>query len=299
MNYVFHLLIYFGVYAILAMGLNLVVGYCGLLTLAHAGYFAVGAYAYALGTLAWGMDSISALLLAFAAGGVLSLLTSLPTWRLKGDYFVMASMAVQVLIYSAAYNWVNSEAPLGSLSNLTNGPFGIAGVSRPVIFGCKLSSLGAMAAYSLIVAAVCMGVCHLLQTAPWGRTLKCMRDDELATKNLGKNVQLLKVQSLSVACALAAVAGAIYASYTSYIDPSLASMDQSILLLSMIFVGGMGNLRGPLAGAAILLLIPEVLRFMNIPDAVAAEIRVMLYGLMLVLIVRFKPEGVAGDYKVN
>jgi len=112
-------------------------------------------------------------------------------------------------------------------------------------------------------------------------------------------VQLLKVQSLSVACALAAVAGAIYASYTSYIDPSLASMDQSILLLSMIFVGGMGNLKGPLAGAAILLLIPEVLRFMNIPDAVAAEIRVMLYGLMLVLIVRFKPEGVAGDYKVN
>ena len=239
MNYVFHLLIYFGVYAILAMGLNLVVGYCGLLTLAHAGYFAVGAYAYALGTLAWGMDSISALLLAFAAGGV------------------------------------------------------------PVIFGCKLSSLGAMAAYSLIVAAVCMGVCHLLQTAPWGRTLKCMRDDELATKNLGKNVQLLKVQALVVACALAAVAGAIYASYTSYIDPSLASMDQSILLLSMIFVGGMGNLKGPLAGAAILLLIPEVLRFMNIPDAVAAEIRVMLYGLMLVLIVRFKPEGIAGDYKVN
>jgi branched-chain amino acid transport system permease protein len=126
-----------------------------------------------------------------------------------------------------------------------------------------------------------------------------MRDDELAAKNLGKNVQLLKVQALFVACALAAVAGALYASYTSYIDPSLASMDQSILLLSMIFVGGMGNLKGPLAGAAILLLIPEVLRFMNIPDAVAAEIRVMLYGLMLVLIVRFRPEGVVGDYKVN
>ncbi len=299
MNYVFHLLIYFGVYAILAMGLNLVVGYCGLLTLAHAGYFAIGAYAYALGTLAWGMDSLSALLLAFVAGGVTSLLTSLPTWRLKGDYFVMVSMAVQVLIYSAAYNWVNSGAALGSLSNLTNGPFGIAGVPRPVIFGCKLGTLGAMAAYSLIIAALCMGICHLLQTSPWGRLLKCMRDDELATRNLGKNVQLLKVQALSVACALAAVAGAIYASYTSYIDPSLASMDQSILLLSMIFVGGMGNLKGPLAGAAILLLIPEVLRFMNIPDAVAAEIRVMLYGLMLVLIVRFKPEGVAGDYKVT
>ena len=299
MNYVFHLLIYFGIYAILAMGLNLVVGYCGLLTLAHAGYFAVGAYAYALGTLAWGLDSISSLLLAFAAGGVLSLLTSLPTWRLKGDYFVMASMAVQVLIYSTAYNWVTSDAPVGTLANLTNGPFGMAGISRPVLFGVKLSSLGLMALFSLAGAAVCMGVCSLLQASPWGRTLKCLRDDELAAKNLGKKVQLFKVQALSVACAFAAVAGAIYASYTSYIDPSLASMDQSILLLSMVFVGGMGNLKGPLAGAAILLLIPEVLRFMHIPDAVAAEIRVMLYGLMLVLIVRFKPEGVAGDYKVN
>ena len=299
MNYVFHLLIYFGIYAILAMGLNLVVGYCGLLSLAHAGYFAVGAYAYALGTLAWGLDSISSLLLAFAAGGVLSLLTSLPTWRLKGDYFVMVSMAVQVLIYSTAYNWVSSDAPVGTLANLTNGPFGMAGISRPVLFGVKLSSLGSMALFSLAGAAVCMGVCGLLQTSPWGRGLKCMRDDELAAKNLGKNVQLFKVQALSVACAFAAVAGAVYASYTSYIDPSLASMDQSILLLSMVFVGGMGNLKGPLAGAAILLLIPEVLRFMHIPDTVAAEIRVMLYGLLLVLIVRFKPEGVAGDYKVN
>ena len=95
------------------------------------------------------------------------------------------------------------------------------------------------------------------------------------------------------------MAGAVYAGYTSYIDPSLATMDQSILFLSMIFVGGMGNLKGPVAGAAILLLIPEVLRFMQIPDAVAAEIRVMLYGLLLVLIVRFKPEGVAGEYRVN
>lgn len=299
MNYVFHLLIYFGVYAILAMGLNLIVGYCGFLSLAHAGYFAIGAYAYALGTLAWGLDSLSAIMLAFLSGGVLSLLTSLPTWRLKGDYFVMASMAVQVLIYSAAYNWVDPESTVGTLANLTNGPFGIAGVSRPVLFGIKLNSLGAMAAFSLVIAALCTCLCYFLQTAAWGRALKCMRDDELATRNLGKNVQLFKVQALFVACALAAVAGAIYASYTSYIDPSLASMDQSILLLSMIFVGGMGNLKGPLAGAAILLFIPEVLRFLSIPDAVAAEIRVMLYGLLLVLIVRFRPEGVAGEYKVN
>ena len=299
MNYLYHLLVYFGVYATLALGLNLVVGYCGLLTLAHAGYFAVGAYAYALGVSAWGLDPMLAMVLAFVVGGVLSTLVSLTTWRLKGDYFVMATMAVQVFLYSAAYNWVSTEAPVGSLVNLTNGPFGIAGVARPSVFGIKLATLGSMAAFSLGVAGLAMLVCWLLQTSPWGRLLKCMRDDELATRNLGKNVQLLKVQALFLASALAAVAGAVYAGYTSYIDPSLATMDQSILFLSMIFVGGMGNLKGPLAGAAILLLIPEVLRFMQIPDAVAAEIRVMLYGLLLVLIVRFKPEGVAGEYRVN
>lgn len=299
MNYLFHLLTYFGIYAILAMSLNIIVGYCGLLTLAHAGYFAVGAYAYALGTLCLGLDAVSAILLACLTGGILSFLISLPTWRLKGDYFVMASMAVQVLLYSAAYNWVNSDAKLGSLTNMTNGPFGIAGISRPTILGYKLSSLASMSLFSLAIAAIVMLICYLLLYSPWGRVLKCMRDDELVTRNLGKSVQILKVEALLIACAMAAVAGAIYASYTSYIDPSLASMDQSILLLSMILVGGLGNLRGPLVGAAVLLLIPEVLRFMHIPDSVAAEIRVMLYGILLIVIVRFMPSGLAGDYKVN
>ncbi len=299
MNYLYHLLIYFGIYATLAMSLNIIVGYCGLLTLAHAGYFAIGAYAYALGTLVLGLDAISALLLAFVVGSVLSLLVSLPTWRLKGDYFVMASMAVQILVYSAAYNWVNSDAKLGSFTNLTNGPFGIAGIPRPVIFGMKLSSLGSMAILSLLIATIFLGVCYLLLKSPWGRVLMCMRDDELVTRNLGKSVPFLKVQAIAIASAMAAVVGALYGSYTSYIDPSLASMDQSILLLSMVLVGGVGNLRGPLVGAAVLLGIPEILRFMHIPDPVAAELRVMLYGLLLVVIVRFKPSGIAGIYKVS
>lgn len=299
MNYLFHLLIYFGIYAMLAMSLNIVVGYCGLLTLAHAGYFAIGAYAYAIGTLCLKLDACSALMLVFCVGGILSLLISLPTWRLKGDYFIMASLAVQVLIYSAAYNWVNTSAKLGALTNMTNGPFGIAGISRPVFFGVKLTSLADMCLFSLTLAAIFLGISHLLLKSPWGRVLQCMRDDELVTRNLGKKIQILKVQALFIASAMAAIAGAVYASYTSYIDPSLASIDQSILLLSMVLVGGVGNLMGPLAGAAVLLLIPEILRFLHIPDQIAAEARVMLYGLLLVIMVRLKPSGLAGNYKIN
>lgn len=299
MSYFFHLLTYFGIFAILTMSLNIVIGYCGLLTLAHAGYFAVGAYAYAVGTLCWGMDFLSALLFASVVGGVTSLLISIPTWRLKSDFFVMNSIAVQVLFYSAAHNWTSSTANLGTIFNMSNGPLGIAGITRPDIWGYKFNSLASMAGLSLMMMMLFVGVCWLLLTSPWGRVLQCMRDDELATRNLGKHVHFLKIQALFIASSMAAIAGALYASYTSFINPSLASIDQSILLLTMLLVGGAGNIYGPLAGAAILLLIPEILRFFPVPDSVAAEIRVMLYGLLLIIIVRFMPSGVAGKYKVN
>ena len=299
MSYLYHLLIYFGIYASLAMSLNIVVGYCGLLTLAQAGHFAIGAYAYALGVTCWGMNSACALILAFVAGGISSLLISIPTWRLKGDYFVLVSMSVQVLIYAAAYNWMNSDASPGTLKNLTNGPFGIAGIPRPEFFGFKFNSSGSMALFSLAITVFFALVSKRLLCAPFGRVLQCLRDDELATRNLGKSVLVFKLEALLIASSMASVAGAVFASYTSYISPSMASMDQSILLLSMIIVGGMGNLAGPMTGAATLLLIPEVLRFMHLPDAVAAEMRIMLYGLLLVLLVHFKPSGIAGTREME
>ena len=123
-----HLMIYFGVYGILAISLNILVGACGLLTLAHAGYFALGAYTYAVATVAFGVDTISAIGLSVGMAAIFSLMISLPTWRLKGDYFVIASIAIQVLIYSAIYNWVESNAPLGTMDNMTNGPFGISSI---------------------------------------------------------------------------------------------------------------------------------------------------------------------------
>ncbi len=298
MNYVFHLLIYFNLYAILALSLNLVVGYCGLLTLAHAGYYAIGAYTYALLSQVAGLGFIPA-----AAGGmivpaVLSLAVSLPSWRFKGDFFVMVSLAVQALLFSLLYNWFNAGAPVGSLSNLTNGPFGISGIPRPAILGYRFDTVGSMAALSFVLLGLSALVFWRLKGSPWGRLLRAMRDDELATRGLGKNTRLAKVQAFAFACAFAGLAGVIYASYVSYIDPSSASLDESILMLSMLLVGGAGNFRGPLVGAAVLIAIPELLRFAAIPDAVAANLRLLLYGLLLVLMVHLRPQGLAGEYRV-
>lgn len=299
MNYLFHILTYFGIYAILSLSLNIVVGYCGSMTLAHAGYFAIGAYTYALGVCYWGMLSPVAMLLAFAAGGVASILISLPTWRLKGDYFVMVSMAVQVLLYSVAYNWFFPGAQPGSLKNLTNGPFGITGIPRPSSGGFTLDTPLSMSLLSLTALIFFIVLCYLLLNSPFGRVLNCLRDDELATRNLGKKVQVFRFKAFGIASGMAAFAGALYAAYTSYIDPSLASMDQSILLLSMIIVGGLGNLSGPLIGAVILLLIPEMLRFLKLPDSIAAETRIMLYGILLVVIVHIMPSGIAGKQEMK
>lgn len=299
MNYLYHVLTYFGIYAILALSLNIVVGYCGAMTLAHAGYFAIGAYSYALGVCSWGMNPLLAMLFAFAVGGAASVLISLPTWRLKGDYFVMVSMSVQVLIYSIAYNWVMPGKSFGSWENLTNGPFGITAIPRPAAVGFAFDSSLSMSLLSIGSLIFFMFFCRLLLNSPFGRILNCLRDDELATRNLGKYVQLFKFKAFFIASAMAAFAGALYASYTSYIEPGLASMDQSILLLSMIIVGGLGNLTGPLIGAAVLLLIPEILRFLNLPDSIAAEARIMLYGILLVVIVRFMPSGIAGEREMK
>lgn len=287
MNYILHLLIYLDIYLIVAMSLNLLMGYGGLLQVAHAAYYGIGAYVTALCMLKLGLGFIPAIFLSMVITGTLSLLVSLPAWRFKGDFFVMVSLAVQSLVYTILYNW----------TGLTSGPFGISGIPRPEIFGYKFDSLYSIFGLATALAAFCVLIMALLLNSHWGRILKAMRDDELAARSLGKNTRLIKLQAFSVACAFVAVAGGIYATYISYIDPTSFTLDESILMLSMIIIGGTGNIRGPLVGAAILIAIPEILRFVHIPDVVAANLRLMIYGIMLIGIAHLRPQGIAGVYR--
>ena len=299
MNYLLHLLVYFDIYLIVALSLNLVVGYCGLLTLAHAGYYALGGYAYALFSLNLGWGFVPAALAGALIAAVLSLAVSLPAWRLRGDFFVLVSLAVQALIFSVLYNWSSAEAPLGTWRNLTNGPYGISGIPRPDLFGWEITTPVAMALFATAVAGLCALILWRLKTSPWARLLLAMREDELAARGLGKNTRLAKVQAFLISSSLVAVAGSLYAAYVRYLDPSSASLDESILMLSMVIVGGLGNFRGPLVGAAVLVLLPEALRFLTLPDAQAANLRLLIYGLLLILMMHFRPQGIAGEYRVQ
>lgn len=289
MNYLLHLLIYLDIYLIVAISLNLLMGYGGLLQVAHAAYYGIGAYVAALAMLKFGWGFFPAVGLAVVVTGILSLAVSLPAWRFRGDYFVMVSLAVQSVGYSLLYNWVD----------LTNGPFGLTGIPRPSIFGYKFDTIGVVTLFASVIAGMCILCTVLLLRSPWGRLLKAMRDDELAARSLGKNTRMAKLQAFMFACALVAVAGSLYATYVSYIDPTSFTLDESILMLSMVIVGGTGNLRGPLVGAFILIALPELLRFVYIPDVVAANVRLMIYGLLLVLMAHFRPQGVSGTYRLQ
>ncbi len=299
MSYLFHMIIYLSIYTIVALSLNLVVGYCGLINLAHAGYFAVGSYAYALATLTLGWGFVPSMFLGVGIAVVLSLTISLPAWRFKGNTFVIFSIAVQALLFSLLYNWCRLGEEPGTWSNLTNGPSGLAGISRPVILSVKCSTMWSIALLSVALAITCSILTWLMVCSPWGRFLQAVRDDELAARGLGKSARSARVQAFIVTCGMVAIAGALYASYVGYVDPSISSLDESILMLCMVIVGGTGNFRGPLIGALVLLAIPEILRFLQIPDAVAANCRLLIYGFALVIMMHLRPQGLMGTYRVQ
>jgi branched-chain amino acid transport system permease protein len=287
MNYILHLLIYLDIYIIITISLNLLMGYGGLFQLAHAAYYGIGAYTTALLMVSFGWGFIPAIICSIIVTGCLSFLVSIPAWRFRSDYFVMLSLAVQVAIYSLLYNW----------TGLTNGPFGVTGIPKPAIFGYKMDTLSNMFILSTVTVIICGIILFILLRSPWGKVLKAMRDDELAARGLGKNTRLFKMQAFLISCSMVSLAGGLYATYVSYIDPTSFTMEESILMLSMVIVGGTGNFRGPIVGAFTLIAIPEILRFVHIPEVFASNLRLLIYGLLIITMAHFRPQGLAGEYR--
>ncbi len=299
MIYLAHLIIYLSIYLIVTSSLNLIVGYCGLITLAHAGFFAVGSYVYALISIRLGWEFLPAVAASIIIAMVLSLCVSFPAARLRGNFFVLVSLTIQALLFGAFYNWASPGSELGTWRNLTNGAIGISAIPKPVLFGIVLYSSTAIAALAISLAISCIGLLWVLIHSPWGRLLQTIRDDELAALSIGKNTAIVKMQAIAIACGLVAISGALYAAYTSFIDPSMAALEESNLMLSMVVIGGVGNFRGPLISALILLIVPEILNTLHLPTAIAANLRLGIYGLLLVILMHLRPQGLFGRYQVE
>ena len=199
MTYLLHILIYIGIFSILSMSLNLLAGYTGILSMAHAAFYGIGAYAAVLLALKVGTPFLLNLVIGMMAAAALGAMVGFPSLRIKDDYFIIATFAFQVIVYSVLNNWVS----------FTGGPMGLPGIPQPVIFGWTISSHVEYLVLTLVLAAFAFWVCKRLVSSPYGRVLKGIREDEIWTQALGKNVAMFKVKTFVVSASLAAIAGAL------------------------------------------------------------------------------------------
>jgi branched-chain amino acid transport system permease protein len=251
-----------------------------------AAFYGVGSYIAALMALKVHSPFLLNLLLAVGGSAILGALVGIPSLRIKDDYFVIATFAFQIITFST----------LNNLVSITGGPLGLAGIPRPVIFGFTFST---HFHFSILVGVLCFVTLWLssrIVKSPFGRVLKAIREDEVFVQSLGKNVAAYKVIIFMFGAGLAAIAGVMYATYISYIDPTSFTVMESIFIISMVIIGGAGNLWGSVIGAVMLITLPEVLRFIGLPNAIAANIRQMLYGSLLVAFMIWRPQGLIGEY---
>lgn len=286
MEYLAHILIMIGIYAILAMSLDLLVGHTGLLSVAHAAFFGVGAYTGALACLELGWPFPAALALAVVACVVLGVLVGLPSLRIRDDYFLIATFAFQIAMFCIMQNW----------TSFTGGPMGVPGIPPPQIMGWTISGQWEFLVVVMILAGVVALIASRLIASPLGRVLRSIREDEIFVTSLGKNVAQFKVMIISVSAGMAGVAGVLYAEYFTFIDPSSFTVMESILILAMVIIGGAGSLWGPVVGAAVLVILPELLRFTGLSSGTAADIRQILYGAALLICMLLRPQGIRGRY---
>lgn len=286
MDYLAHIAVLACIYCVLAVSLDLLAGHAGFLSIVQAGLFGIGAYASALLAVSYGMPFLVGLLAGMGAAAGISLVVSLPSLRLHGDYFVIATFGFQMILFSIFNNWME----------VTRGPLGIPRIPQPVIFGWRVDSYWEFLVLTTAFAAFAYLVVWRITTSPFGRVLHAIREDEVFAKGLGKNTLYFKVTTFAVSAALAAMAGSLYAHYITYIDPTSFTVMESILIISMVIIGGAGSLWGPLVGAVVLVTLPEVLRFVGLPSAVAANLRQIIYGSLLVIMMMFRPRGLVGKY---
>jgi len=290
MEYIFHIIIMLNIYIMLTLSANLTIGMANLLTMCQAAFYGIGAYIGTYFLMQFNLPFLVIAALVMLLTGMFSILISFASVRLKGDYFVIATMGFQLIVYTILYNW----------TDVTRGPYGIPGIPGVKLLGIyELSGVYAYLLLSLVLMGIVVYLFHHLMKSPFGRALNAIRADEMMVKSMGRNTVMLKSWAFFLSAAVAGLAGVIYASYVSYIDPTSFTLDESIFIISALFIGGIGNTKGPILGAVFVVLLPELLRFVGLPDSIAANLRQIIYGLALILVMYYRPQGIWGKTILN
>jgi branched-chain amino acid transport system permease protein len=273
------------IYILLVLSANFPVGLANLLSICQAAFYGIGAYFSAYFLMRLQLPFVVVALIVMTLTGLCSLVVSFASVKLKGDYFVLATLAFQMIVFTVLYNW----------TGVTRGPYGIPGIPSVKLLGIwNVSGVYGYFCLTTIVALAVILLFRNLKTSPFGRVLTAIRSDELTVSALGRSPIRFKTYSFLISAAFSGLAGLIYASYISYIDPTSFTIDESIFILTALFIGGIGNVKGPVTGAVFVVILPEILRFVGLPDAVAANLRQIIYGLALVLVMFYRPQGLCG-----
>lgn len=287
MEYLIHILIMICIYTILTLSLNLILGFAGIPSFGHAVFFGIGAYVSALTVINLGFSPLAGLVAGAITAAFFGIIIAYPSLRLKGDYLALATFGFAVILYSVAKNWIS----------VTRGPLGIPGIPSFSVMGFQFSEIISFLALAAFFVILTYFTIRRIVNSPFGRILRGIRDDEIAVMAMGKDVNKYKITVFAISAFFAGIAGSLYAHYITFIDPSSFTLMESITIVLMVVFGGMGSLKGSFAGAAILIVFPEVLRFIGMPGSVAAPLRQMIYGLLLVVLMLKRPQGLFGKYK--
>ncbi len=281
MDYIYHVLITLCLYVVLSTSFNILIGLTGLFALAQATFYAIGAYTTAILALRFHLPFPLPLLAGAGMAALIGCAAAIPAMRVGGHYLVVVTLALQIIVLDALRN----------LPGLTGGTDGLNGIPGVVLFGWPLSTPARFLGLAAVMAALCLYIAWRTERSPFGRALRAVRENELAAAAVGKDVVGFKLKAFALSAALASVAGSLLAQYIGFVGPQSFTVDETILILGMVILGGTGNTLGAALGAVILVLLPEALKFLPLPPATADMVRNVLYGLILILVLRIRPRG--------
>ena len=277
-GYVFRVATVCAIFAILGVSMQLITGVAGLLSLGHAAFYGVGAYTAAKLATAAGWPFLLTLPAAGLVTMAVGLLVAVPTMRLVSIYFAVATLGMGQMIYVTLLNWVG----------FTRGPLGIPGIPGISIAGYDLGAAPATYMVAAAVALFAIVVGHRVAHSTHGTALRAMREDDQCAAAMGIDVPRLKLQVFAVSAFLAGLAGALWAHSTGFVSPTDFRFSESILILTMVVVGGLGSIPGAVVGAVLLALLPEALRFIG-------DVRNIAVGLVMFGCILFLPRGLLGE----
>lgn len=276
-QYVMRLMTIAGIYVILAVSLNFVTGYAGQFCLGWAAFYGIGAYTSALIVTKLGVSFWLAFPLAGIVAALFGIVLAIPTMRLRDIYLALTTLGFGEIVRLVLLNW----------TDLTRGSMGIPGIPSPALFGQSLDSPFFYYYFILSLVLLIIAATRRMIDSRMGRALIAIRENEIAAKSMGINTTAYKIQAFAVAAFFSGLAGSFHAHYSSYIDPNAFGFGESIAILAMVVLGGMGSTAGAVFGAVVLSLLPEVLRGL-------AEYRMIIFGGILMLVMLVRPQGFFG-----